>query len=79
MSTIDLSNIFALLSRWSATGCDDARKMQRPTPHSPPQSWLSRTAIGAAIDSNARTANRHRHRAGPDLITATQAAAAKSP
>jgi len=79
MSTIDLSNIIALLSCWSATGCDDARAMQRPTPHSPPQSWLSRTAIGAAIDPNALTANRDRQRAGPNPITANQAAAAKSP
>ena len=48
MSTIDLTYAVALLAGWSATGCDDARAMQRPTPHSPPRSSLSRTVTGAA-------------------------------
>jgi len=79
MSTIDLSDIIALLARWSPTGCDDARAIKRRIPHSPPRSWLSRTAIDAATGPNALTDNRDRQRPGPNPTTATQAAPAKSP
>ncbi len=79
MSTIDLTYTVALPASWSATGCDDARAMQRPTPQSPPRSSLSPTATGAATSPNALTDNRDRLRQAADPTTATRAAAAKSP
>jgi hypothetical protein len=79
MSTIDLSDFVALLARWSPTGCDHARAIKRRIPHSPPRSWLSRTAIDAATSPNALTDSRNRQRPPPHPIAATRAAAAKSP
>ena len=79
MSTIVLSDAIALLAGWFATGSDHARPMKRRTPHSAPRSWLLPTAIAAASSSNALTDSRDRQPPGPDPITATPAAAAKSP
>jgi hypothetical protein len=79
MNTIALSNVIALLARWSATGCDAARNIKGPTPMSPPRSWLPRIAVGAAASSNALIKSRDPQRPGPDPITAARAAAAKSP
>ena len=79
MSMIALSNTIALLARWSATGFGDAHAMKHRTPRSLPRSWLSRTAIGPATSPNALTHSRNRHRLGPNRITASPAAAAKSP
>ena len=76
MSRIALSNTIALLARWSATGCGDARAMKHRTPRSLPRSWLSRTAIGPATSPNALTHRRDRQRLGPDRTAANHAAAA---
>ena len=75
MSTIAQPTRIPLLSRWSATGRDDARAMKLPTPHAPPRSWLPRTAIGAATSPFALIDIRHRQRPRSHLITA----ATKSP
>ena len=79
MSAIGLPDANALLAGSSATGSDDARPMQRRTPHSAPRSWPLPTAIAAASSSNALQNSHEQKR--PDLysITAAQAAAAKSP
>ena len=79
MSTIDLSNTIELLARWSATGCNDARAIKRPTPHSPPRSWLSRIAFGAATSSNTLIKSRDQQHLDPDPFPTTRAAGPKSP
>ena len=75
MSTIAVSTRMPLLARRSATGHDDARVMRRPTPHSAPQSSLSRTAIDAATSPIAITDSRDRQPPRSNPITA----ATKSP
>jgi hypothetical protein len=75
MSAIGLSDAIALLAGSSTTGCDDARPMKCRTPHSPPQSWLPRTIIGAETSPFALTHIRDRQRPRSDLTTA----ATKSP
>jgi hypothetical protein len=79
MSAIVLCDANALLAGSSATGSDDARPMKRRTPHSAPRSWPLPAAIGAASSSNALPDGHEQKRPGLDPITATRAAAAKSP
>jgi hypothetical protein len=79
MSTSALSASIAPPARWSVTGCDDARAIKRPTPHSLPRSCLSRIAIRVATSQSALIDNRLRQRPGPDPITPARADAAKSP
>ena len=79
MSTIALSNAIELLARWSATGCDAARVIKRPTPHSPPRSWLSRIAVGAATSSNTLINSRDQQHLDPDPFPTTRAVEPKSP
>jgi hypothetical protein len=79
MSTVVLVDAIALLAGVSATGSDTARSMKRRTPHSPPRSWLLPTAIAAPSTPKALTDSRDQQRPGPDPITPTQAATAKSP
>ena len=79
MSAIVLSDAVALLAGSSATGSDDARPMKLCTPHSAPQSWPLPAAIGAASSSNALPDSHEQRRPDLDPITATRAAAAKSP
>ncbi len=79
MSAIVLSDAIALLAGSSETGSDDARPMKRRTPHSAPRPWPLPTAIGAASSSNALQNSHEQKRSDLDPITATRAAAAKSP
>ena len=78
MSTIALSNT-ALLACWSVTGRDDARAIKGRTPHSAPRTWLSRASVDDSTRPNTLTDGPARQRPDTDPITATQAAAAKSP
>ena len=79
MSTIVLPNATTLLARWSATGCDAARAIQRPTPYSPPRSWLLPIAVGTATSSNALIESRGRQHLDPDPFPTTRAVEPKSP
>ena len=79
MSAIVLSDAVALLAGSSATGSDDARPMKRCPPHSAPRSWPLPAAIGAASSSKALPDSHEQERPDLDPITATRAAAAKSP
>ena len=68
MSTTDLTYTVALPASWSATSCDDARAMERRTPHSAPRSWLSRIAmLLRPVETRSPTAaiDAHRPRSRP--------------
>lgn len=79
MSTSAVSASIVPPARRSETGCDDARAIKRPTPHSLPRSCPSRIAIGAVTSQGALLDNRLRQRPRPDPIAAAPADATKSP